>query len=136
MEAEMKRQHEWVVAALGASIAGVSGSSCGPAPQEPDSTGEVQQRSVTTPQTALDGSTIPQFVSALTTLQATRVDGTQTANVDMEEFQQKVLPSQFYPRSGQFAAGTYLWGYNINHNGPSWPGRTIQSQQGVATTAI
>ena len=52
----------------------------------------------------------------------------------MEEFQQKVLPAQLYPRSGRFAAGTYLWGYNVNGKGPSWPGRTIQSQQGVATT--
>jgi spore coat protein A len=134
MEAEMKKQHEWVVAALGASIAGVSGSSCGPAAPETDSTGEIQQRSVTTAQSTLDGSTIPQFVSPLTTLQATRVDGTQTVNVNMEEFQQKILPAQFYPRSGQFAAGTYLWGYDIDGKGASWPGRTIQSQQSIATT--
>ena len=54
----------------------------------------------------------------------------------MEEFQQTILPSQFYPSRGRFAAGTYLWGYDVNGHGPSWPGRTIQSQQNIATTVV
>jgi FtsP/CotA-like multicopper oxidase with cupredoxin domain len=51
----------------------------------------------------------------------------------MQEFQQKVLPAQLYPASGPFAAGTTLWGYNVNGAGPSWPGHTIEAQQGTDT---
>jgi FtsP/CotA-like multicopper oxidase with cupredoxin domain len=90
--------------------------------------------SVTTPQTQLSGAAIPQFTTPLTTFSATRVNGTATVTVNMQEFQQKVLPPQFYPTSGQFAAGTFLWGYNVNGAGPSWPGQTVQAQQDVDTT--
>ncbi|HLK39936.1 MAG TPA: multicopper oxidase domain-containing protein [Polyangiaceae bacterium] len=114
---------------------GATAAACGSSrPAEP--TGEGRQASVTTPQTALDGSTVPQFVEALPTLQGQRVDGTATVRVDMREFQQKVLPAQFYPRRGQFAAGTFLWGYALNGGNPSWPGRTIESRQGVSTSVI
>jgi spore coat protein A, manganese oxidase len=88
-------------------------------------------------QTQLVGSTIPQFVTPLVTMSGTRVDGTAPVTVDMEEFQQQVLPPQFYPSEdagSPYAAGTYLWGYNVDGTGPSWPGRTIQAQQGTATT--
>jgi FtsP/CotA-like multicopper oxidase with cupredoxin domain len=123
--------------AAGASAAGVALSTgCGPGATEPEPVASASQRSVASDQTALPGASIPQFVTPLTTLSATRIDGTATVQVDMEEFQQKVLPSQFYPSTGQFAAGTYLWGYNINGHGPSWPSRTIEAKQNVATTAI
>jgi len=85
-------------------------------------------------QTQLLGTAIPAFVTPLTTQSGARVDGTQSVTVDMQEFQQKVLPPQLYPATGPFAAGTYLWGYAVNGGSPSWPGRTIESQQGIPTT--
>ena len=85
-------------------------------------------------QTQLVGTAIPQFVTPLVTLSATRVSGTGAVTVDMVEFQQQVLPSQFYPATGPYAAGTILWGYDVNAGGPSWPGRTIEAQQGTGTT--
>jgi FtsP/CotA-like multicopper oxidase with cupredoxin domain len=84
-------------------------------------------------QTQLPGSSIPQFVTPVTALSGTRVDGAAAVTVVMQEFQQKVLPAQLYPTTGQFAAGTYLWGYNVNGAGPTWPGRTIEAQQGTDT---
>jgi FtsP/CotA-like multicopper oxidase with cupredoxin domain len=132
----MKTQRGSILAVItaSASVATSVGACSGAPPAE--STRLDKQASVTTPQTALDGSTIPQFVLPLTTLQSSRVNGTATVNADMEEFQQKVLPSQFYPARGQFAAGTYLWGYNLNRSEPSWPGRTIEAQQNTATTVL
>jgi FtsP/CotA-like multicopper oxidase with cupredoxin domain len=54
----------------------------------------------------------------------------------MQEFQQKVLPASVYAAlPAPFNAGTYLWGYNINNAGPSWPARTIEAKRNVATTA-
>ncbi|MDP9151967.1 MAG: multicopper oxidase domain-containing protein [Myxococcota bacterium] len=126
----MHHEQRWIVTGLGIMAAG-----CSSAPREEVVAGTTQA-SVNTPQTALAGSTIPQFVLPLTTLASTRVNGTSTVQVDMEEFQQKVLPPQFYPASGAFASGTYLWGYELNGNAPSWPSRTIEAQQRVATTAI
>src|SRR4030081_3775016 len=99
----MKKQGRLLLTALGASIAGSAGACSGaPGTENINTSG---QASVTTPQTALDGSTIPQFVLPLTTLSGTRVSGTATIRVDMQEFQQKILPPQFYPARGQFAAG-------------------------------
>jgi spore coat protein A len=130
----MKKHGRLIWTALGASIAGSAGACSGaPGTENVNTSG---QASVTTPQTALDGSTVPQFVLPLTALSGMRVNGTATVQNDMEEFQQKVLPPQFYPARGQFAPGTFLWGYNLNHLGPSWPSRTIEAQQGVATTVI
>jgi FtsP/CotA-like multicopper oxidase with cupredoxin domain len=125
--------------AAGASAAGIAVSTgCGPTAPEaiPERVASISQRSVATDQTALAGSAVPQFVTPVTTLSGTRVNGTATVQIDMEEFQQKVLPPQFYPSTGQFAAGTYLWGYNLNGHGPSWPSRTIEAKQNNATTAI
>jgi FtsP/CotA-like multicopper oxidase with cupredoxin domain len=135
----MRKQRRAIPAVVTASIpiAGVAAvaAACGSAP-DAEKLGLAKQASVTTAQVALDGSTIPQFVLPLTTLQSNRVNGTATVTTDMEEFQQQVLPSEFYPASGPFAAGTYLWGYNLNGGGPSWPGRTIEAQQNTATTVI
>jgi len=88
-------------------------------------------------QTPLQGTTIPRFVDPLPTFNGRRVDGTATVSVNMQEFQQKVLPASIYASlAAPYKAGTYLWGYNINNAGASWPARTIESKQGVATTAI
>jgi spore coat protein A, manganese oxidase len=88
-------------------------------------------------QTPLQGTSIPRFVDPLPTFNGRRVDGTATVNVNMQEFQQKVLPASIYASlAAPYNAGTYLWGYNINNGGASWPGRTIESKQGITTTAI
>ncbi|TMQ17816.1 MAG: bilirubin oxidase [Deltaproteobacteria bacterium] len=93
--------------------------------------------SVTTPQTALDGATVPKYVTRLTTLSGSRVDGTRTVNVDMEEFQQKVLPSSVYANlPAPFNNGTFMWGYEVNNNGPTFPALTIEARRGTATSVI
>lgn len=104
---------------------------------EPDGVTVVTRASVAVPQTPLDGTTIPRFVDPLPTFNGRRVDATATVNVNMQEFQQKVLPAATYASlSAPYNAGTFLWGYNINNAGPSWPARTIEAKQGIATTAI
>src|SRR5262249_39207912 len=46
------------------------------------------------------------------------------------------LPNSVYAgRPAPFNNGTFLWGYNINGAGPSFPARTIESPRGAATTA-
>jgi len=98
---------------------------------------EVASATVPTPQTPLDGTTVPKFVDPLPTFAGRRVDGTATVNVNMEEFQQKVLPASVYAGlTSPFNNGTFLWGYNINNAGASWPARTIEARQNTATTAI
>jgi len=93
--------------------------------------------SVAFPQTPLAGTSIPMFVDPLTTFNGRRVDATATVNVNMQEFQQKVLPASVYAGlPAPYNAGTFLWGYNINGAGASWPARTIEAKQGVATTAV
>jgi spore coat protein A len=93
--------------------------------------------SVALPQTPLAGTSIPMFVDPLTTFNGRRVDATATVNVNMQEIQQKVLPASVYAGlPAPYNAGTFLWGYNINGAGASWPARTIEAKQGVATTAI
>src|SRR5215468_10026161 len=51
--------------------------------------------SVQVPQTALDGSTLSQFVTPLPTFVGRRLTGSSLQAV-MTEFQQKVLPDAFY----------------------------------------
>ncbi len=128
------KQSKWAWTAIGTSAIGM-GAGCG-SPPGAEVTATAEQASVASPQTALSGNDVPQFAEALPTLAGTRVNGTATVSSDMEEFQQKVLPAQFYPRTGRFAAGTFLWGYNLNHLGPSWPSRTVEAQRNTATTVI
>jgi len=93
-------------------------------------------KSVTTPQTPLSGNSIAKFTDALPLLSGTRSDGTTTQQITMQEFQQKMLPNAFYNTlSGVNRNGTFLWGYNINGRGASFPARTIESRRGNATTA-
>jgi FtsP/CotA-like multicopper oxidase with cupredoxin domain len=120
---------------LAASAAALLGCGQADAPDQP--AGITRQASVTTPQTPLDTNTIPKFVEALPTFNGRRMNGTATLNVRMEEFQQKVLPASFYARkAAPFNNGTFLWGYNINNTGATWPARTIEARRGTATTAI
>jgi FtsP/CotA-like multicopper oxidase with cupredoxin domain len=98
--------------------------------------GSTTRASVTTPQTPLDGNSVPKFVDPLPTFNGRRQDGSVTLNVAMQEFQQKVLPASVYSGlAAPFNNGTILWGYNINGAGPSWPARTIEAHAGTSTTA-
>src|SRR5262245_57362480 len=54
------------------------------------------QPSVLVAQTPLDGATMPKYVTPLTTLDRSQVDGTRTINVSMVEFQQRMLPNSIY----------------------------------------
>jgi FtsP/CotA-like multicopper oxidase with cupredoxin domain len=84
------------------------------------------------PQTALPGKSVPKYVDPLPTF--VRVSGT-SVSVSMEEFQQKVLPASVYTGlPAPFNAGTFVWGYNVNGLGPSYPARTIEAQRTVPTT--
>jgi spore coat protein A, manganese oxidase len=127
----MMRHRNRLLTGLVTTFAGTS-VACGAAPTEVVE--DTEQAAVKSPQDLLAASAIPQFVTPLTTLSGRRANGSATVSVDMEEFQQKVLPPQLYPTSGQFAAGTILWGYNVNGAGPSWPGATIESRQNTTTT--
>lgn len=105
-------------------------------------------------QEVLDGSTIPKFVEPLTTFNGKRADGTKILTVTAEEFQQKILPAEFYkklPSSVTYKTvktgehlftinprkGTYMWGYKIsdgkNTYGPSYPAHTIEAKRGIKT---
>ncbi len=121
----------WAVAAIAA------GCGVGADPGAQSSVGVTTQASVTTPQTLLDGNAIPKFVDPLPTFNGRRINGSATLNVSMQEFQQRVLPASVYTGlPAPFNAGTFLWGYNINNTGASWPARTIEVTRGTATTAI
>jgi spore coat protein A len=89
------------------------------------------------PQTApipLDGNSIPKFVEALPTFSDRRQDGTGNLRIAMREFQQKVLPDSIYDGlAAPFRDGTFLWGYDVNAAGPSWPARTVEAQRGTPT---
>ncbi len=106
---------------LGASLLLAAG--CGQSPGPADTTGTTTQASVRTPQTALVGNNLPKFVDQLPTFNGRRVSGTATVNVNMQEFQQKVLPASVYAGlHAPFNAGTFLWGYNINNAGATLAG--------------
>jgi FtsP/CotA-like multicopper oxidase with cupredoxin domain len=93
--------------------------------------------SVVVPQTPLDGATILKYVDRLPRLSGNRVDGTRTVTVDMEEFQQKMLPSSMYASlPAPFNAGTFLWGYEVNANNPQFPARTIEVRRGTPTSVV
>ncbi len=110
---------------------------CGQSPDQAELTGLTQQPSVSKRQTLLIGNTLPKFVDELPTFNGRRQDGTVSLSITMQEFQQKVLPASVYAAlAAPYNAGTYLWGYNINNAGPSWPARTIEAKRNVATTAV
>jgi spore coat protein A len=120
---------------VGASMLVAAG--CGQSPSSAEATGITTQASVRTAQTPLDGNTVPKFVDQLPTFNGRRVNGTSPLLVNMQEFQQKVLPASVYAgKPAPFNNGTFLWGYNINGNGPSWPARTIEAQRGTPTPVL
>ncbi len=91
--------------------------------------------STSVPQTALPGKNIPKYVDPVPTFVGARVSGSSIA-VAMQEFQQNVLPASVYSAlPAPFNAGTFVWGYNLNGFGPSWPARTIEARRNAPTTA-
>jgi FtsP/CotA-like multicopper oxidase with cupredoxin domain len=98
---------------------------------------------VQTAQTPLPGSRIRQFVEPLTTFVGRRVSGA-SLTVEMFEFQQRILPDDLYRAlPAPFNQGSYLWGYAVNSTAhptnlggsqASFPGVTVEAQQGTATT--
>jgi len=85
-------------------------------------------------QTLLAGAAIPKYVDPLPTFAGRRVAATSMA-VDIVEFQQRILPASVYdPLPAPFRAGTFLWGYDVNGTGPSFPASTIEAVQDGALT--
>src|SRR3981081_4010897 len=69
--------------------------------------------SVVSGQTPLAGSSIPQFAEPLPTFARRRVDDA-SIDVNMLEFQQKVLPNKLYVGlPAPFDKGTFVWGFRI-----------------------
>ncbi len=90
------------------------------------------------PQTPLSGNDIPKYVEPLPTFVGTRVDGTKSLTVTMEEFQQQILPGSLYTAlPAPYNLGTYVWGYKIfdgtNTYGPLYPAFTIEAQRSIPT---
>jgi FtsP/CotA-like multicopper oxidase with cupredoxin domain len=86
-------------------------------------------------QTPLDGATVPKYVDRLPLLGASRVDGTRSVTVNMQEFQQKMLPAAMYTGlSAPFRNGTFMWGYQVNGATPQFPSPTIEARRGTATS--
>src|SRR5438270_13827187 len=100
----------WVC--LGTAPFAVGCDQAGEGDAEPISIGAavgVSGESATVPQTPLAGTSIPRFVDPVPTFNGRRVDGTATVNVNMQEFQQKVLPASVYAGlPAPYNAGTYL----------------------------
>jgi FtsP/CotA-like multicopper oxidase with cupredoxin domain len=82
-------------------------------------------------QTPLPGGVIPKYVEAVP--QPARVTANQVTGV-MRETKQRVLPPQFYPTSGPFAGGTFIWSYQIDGAPASWPAATFEQRVDVPTT--
>jgi FtsP/CotA-like multicopper oxidase with cupredoxin domain len=109
----------------------------GPEADENSPVDETDQPSVLASQMPLDGASIAKYVEALPTLQSSRVRVSTTAQVDMLEFRQRILPSSIYAGlPAPFNAGTLIWGYRVQAtsaggavHGPSWPAPTIEVQQ-------
>jgi spore coat protein A len=94
--------------------------------------------SVSVPQTALPGASVSQFVTPVPTFFGKRVSGA-SLQAYMYEFQQNVLPDQFYRSlSGTYHNGTWLWGYANgllgSYPSPQWPGATVEVRRGTPVT--
>jgi spore coat protein A, manganese oxidase len=92
----------------------------------------IASASVLVPQTPLPGVEIRQFIEPLPTPPEIDATGAYAAyTITMSEFQQKVLPEDFYaPLPSPFDAGTFVWGYN-----GSYPGPSIITRRGFPVTA-
>jgi spore coat protein A len=127
----MKRCHVSLMAVVWVSAVGFGCT----ADKEPIAEGQLP--SVETPQIPLDGAGVPKYVEPLPTFSGRRSNGNTTQQVQMVEFQQRILPASIYAGlSAPFNAGSFQWGYRINNNPPSWPAVTIEAHRGNATTAI
>jgi len=87
-------------------------------------------------QTALDGAAIPKYVDPVPTFVGARVDASKNRDlvVNNLEFQQKILPENFYSGLGEpYNQGTYVWGYAVNDGqktfGPLYPAFTIEAKR-------
>jgi FtsP/CotA-like multicopper oxidase with cupredoxin domain len=87
--------------------------------------------SVSRGQTPLPSARIPKYVTALRTFDGTRVSATNFTT-RVAEFQQLVLPPSMYPAG--YAAGTWLWGYQVDGRPASWPGVTVEATRHSPTT--
>jgi FtsP/CotA-like multicopper oxidase with cupredoxin domain len=86
-------------------------------------------------QTPLPGKSIPKYVDPLPTFVGARVQAGTAYSVEMDEFQQQMLPASLYAGLPEpFRRGTYVWGYKVNDSGPYSPGFTVEAQRGVPTT--
>jgi spore coat protein A len=86
-------------------------------------------------QTPLSGKSIPKYVEPLPTFVGARVPAGTGYTVSMEEFQQMVLPAEFYAAlPAPFTAGTYVWGYKVGTAPASYPGATVEAQKGTPLT--
>jgi spore coat protein A, manganese oxidase len=88
----------------------------------------------------LSGSTLEKFVEPVPVFGPAsgglkpRVAGFNII-VAVHEFRQKILPAAFYaalPDPGS-QEGTWVWGYSVGGQGPSYPAYTIESRQNVPT---
>jgi spore coat protein A len=117
-----------------AAIAGLALLGC-VAGDEPQRLGSTSAPSVQVAQAPLDGATLPKYVEPLVALSGQRADGSHAVNVNMVEFQQKILPASVYASlSAPFNAGTFLWGYQVNNSPAHYPAATIEARQGTATS--
>src|ERR1700743_295778 len=87
--------------------------------------------SVSRAQTPLPSARIPKYVTPLRTFTGARVSATDLTT-RMVEFQQQVLPPSMYPSA--YAAGTWLWGYQVDGRPVSWPGVTVEATRHAPTT--
>jgi len=113
----------WAILGVAARTLALGGAACDDArgAYQPD-VSVVQEASVLQGQVPLDGNAVPKFVDPLPTFNGRRANATATLSINMQEFQQKILPASVYARlPAPYNAGTFLWGYNINNTGPSWP---------------
>jgi spore coat protein A len=90
-------------------------------------------------QTPLPGTSIPRFVEPVPTFgpfgTVPRVQAGTGYTVEMNEFQQQVLPASFYTKlPNGFNAGTYVWGYKVNGAPQLYPGVTVEAQRGTPVT--
>lgn len=98
------------------------------------------------PQTALNPTAVPKYVTSLPTFVGARVAAGSALSVSYEEFQQQVLPLSFYQAlpPGPFSPypgiiipnlqdGTIVWGYKVGGKPPLYPGYTVEAQKGTAT---
>ncbi len=88
-------------------------------------------------QTPILGKSIPKYVDPVPVFGSAalpRVGGT-SISVNMEEFQQKVLPDSFYTGlTAPYNAGTYVWSYQVGTAPAHYPGVTIEAQRNAPTT--